>query len=261
MLGLEWAPVAGILVGLVVGLTGVGGGALMAPILLLGFGIDLPTVVATDLLFASLTKIVASRVHNKNGFIDWLIVKRLWWGSIPATAIIILLVQLDILFENLDWITTLLGVLILLSGASLLFGSKIQLNQRARRISAPIEFKKHQCKATTVSGFVLGSLVSLTSIGAGALGALLLRTIYPIRMQPKQLVATDTAHAIPISLIAGISYLLMGVTNFELLTLLLIGSIPSAVIGSMLVDKAPATTIKYILSIALIVAGTKLVIS
>ena len=112
MLGLEWAPFAGALVGLIVGLTGVGGGALMAPILLVGFGLDLSTVVATDLLFATLTKLAVTRVHHKNQFIDWQVTKRLWLGSIPATLFIIWLAHSDTLFASPDWIIQLLGILV-----------------------------------------------------------------------------------------------------------------------------------------------------
>ena len=126
MLGLEWAPVAGAVVGLIVGLTGVGSGALMAPILLVGFGLDLATVVATDLLFATLTKLAVTRVHHKNQFIDWQVTKRLWLGSIPATLVIIWLAQSGNLFASPDWIIQLLGALVLLSAISLLFGDRIQ---------------------------------------------------------------------------------------------------------------------------------------
>ena len=142
MLGLEWAPVAGAVVGLIVGLTGVGGGALMAPILLIGFGMDLATVVATDLLFATLTKLAVTRVHHKNQFIDWQVTKRLWFGSIPATLVIIWLTQSGNLFASPDWIIQLLGLLVLLSATSLLFGDRIQAIQTSNRMSNPERFLK-----------------------------------------------------------------------------------------------------------------------
>jgi len=134
MLGLEWAPFAGALVGLIVGLTGVGGGALMAPILLVGFGLDLSTVVATDLLFATLTKLAVTRVHHKNQFIDWQVTKRLWLGSIPATLFIIWLAHSDTLFASPDWIIQLPGILVSLSAISLTFGDRIQAMQTSNRI-------------------------------------------------------------------------------------------------------------------------------
>jgi uncharacterized protein len=172
MLGYEWLPVAGALVGLVVGLTGVGGGALMAPILLVGFGLDLATVVATDLLFATITKLAATRVHHKNQFIDWQVTKRLWLGSIPATFFIVWLAQTGQLFASPDWVITLLGALVLLSAISLLFGDRIQALQSARRTEDPDRFLKIQPALTTVAGGILGTLVTLTSVGAGALGAM-----------------------------------------------------------------------------------------
>jgi uncharacterized membrane protein YfcA len=261
MIGIEWAPLAGALVGLVVGLTGVGGGALMAPILLFGFGFDLATVVATDLLFATITKIVATGFHSKNNYIDWQITKRLWIGSIPATLLVMILAYIGVLFSNPSWVTTALGLLILISGLSLLLDRRIQLYQRSKRILKPEQFKQLQPSATMVGGFVLGGLVSATSIGAGALGAIILKALYPLRMTPKQLVATDTVHAVPVSLIAGIGYLLMGNTNIELLSLLFVGSIPAVVIGSKLLDKAPNQIIRIVLGFILLVTAIKLISS
>ena len=255
---MEWAPLAGALVGFIVGLTGVGGGALMAPILLVGFGVDLITVVATDLLFATLTKITASTVHNKNSLVDWQIAKRMWAGSIPASLVVVALVYFGLTLNNDRAITSALGVLILFSAASLLLGSKLQLRQRSRRIANPDTFKRYQGVTTNLAGTLLGGLVTLTSVGAGALGAVILRSIYPLRMTPQKLVATDTIHAIPVSLIAGASYLAMGFVDLKLLGLLLIGSIPAALVASKLMNTLPTEIIKITLGVALLVAGLKL---
>ena len=261
MIGIEWAPLAGAVVGLIVGLTGVGGGALMAPILLFGFGFDLPTVVATDLLFATITKLVATGSHNKNKLVDWQVTKRLWIGSIPATILVMMLAYFGFLFANPTWVTTLLGVLILVSGISLVLGDRIQLYQRTKRIVNPEQFKRHQPIATNIAGFTLGALVSATSIGAGALGAMILRALYPLRMEPRKLVATDTVHAVPVSLLAGIGYLLMGNTDLALLGLLLIGSIPAVFLGARLLKAIPSNYIKLTLGYILVVAALKLLIS
>lgn len=258
---MEWAPLAGALVGFIVGLTGVGGGALMAPILLVGFGVDLITVVATDLLFATLTKITASTAHNKNSLIDWQIAKRMWAGSIPASLVVITLVYFGLTLNNDRAITSALGVLILFSAASLLLGSKLQLCQRSRRIANPDTFKRYQGVTTNLAGTLLGGLVTLTSVGAGALGAVILRSIYPLRMTPQRLVATDTIHAIPVSLIAGASYLAMGFVDLKLLGLLLIGSIPAALIASKLINTLPTSIIKITLGLALFAAGLKLMLA
>jgi uncharacterized protein len=261
MLGYEWLPVAGALVGLVVGLTGVGGGALMAPILLVGFGLDLATVVATDLLFATITKLAVTRVHHKNQFIDWQVTKRLWLGSIPATFFIVWLAQTGQLFASPDWVVQLLGALVLLSAISLLFGDRIQALQSARRTEDPDQFLKIQPVLTTLAGGILGTLVTLTSVGAGALGAVFLRALYPLRMQAKRLVATDTIHAIPVSLFGGLSYLALGLTNLNVLTLLLLGSVPAAIFGAKLVAIAPVHVTRTALGFVLCLAGLKLLTS
>ena len=230
----------------------------MAPILLIGFGFDLPTVVATDLLFATITKLVATGFHSKNNYVDWQVTKRLWLGSIPAALLVMLLAYLGVLFANPAWVTSVLGILILISGLSLLLGQKIQLYQRSKRILNPAQFKQHQPKATTIGGFILGGLVSSTSIGAGALGAIILRALYPLRMEPKKLVATDTVHAVPVSLLAGLGYFLMGTADLELLGLLLVGSIPASIIGSKLLTKAPNQLIRITLGVVLVLAAVKL---
>jgi uncharacterized membrane protein YfcA len=126
----------------------IGRGALMEPILLIGFGVDSATVVATDLLFDTVTKLGASRVHGKNGLVDCPVVKKLWWGSIPATIIIVALAQAGILFANPECITTVLGVLVVIWGLSLLVGSRIQIFQTAQRIADPQHFKSMQPSGT-----------------------------------------------------------------------------------------------------------------
>ena len=260
MLSFEWLPFAGGRVGLIVGLTGVGGGALMAPILLIGFGLDLEAVVATDLLFATITKLAVTGVHQKNQFVDWQITKRMWIGSIPATLLIVWLAQSGYLFESPEWIIQVLGVLILLSAISLIFGDRIQAFQTSNRIGNPDTFLKLQPSMTTASEVVLGTLVTLTSIGAGALGAVLLRALYPLRMQAQKLIATDTVHAIPVSLLGGLSYLVLGLTDLKVLGLLLLGSIPMAIVGGRLVARLPVKLIRQLLAIALLVASLKLLI-
>ena len=259
MLGLEWAPVAGVIVGFIVGLTGVGGGALMAPILLVGFGVDLMTVVATDLLFATLTKLAASSVHSRNALVDWEVTRRMWLGSIPLSLIVIAAVYSGLAIENEELVKNLLGLLILMSAISLLFGRKLQFMQRAKRIATPAKFKRFQVPMTTASGALLGGLVALTSVGAGALGAVMLRTLYPLRMTPQKLVATDTVHAIPVALIAGVAYLALGFVDTTLLTYLLAGSIPAALVGSMIMGNLRPEVVKGLLAIALLTAGFKLI--
>jgi uncharacterized membrane protein YfcA len=253
-----WAPLAGAAVGLVVGLTGVGGGALMAPVLLLGFGLPLPVVVATDLLFATMTKIAAGAVHQRSGSVDWEIVRRLWVGSLPATLGVVLLVRSGFAFEHSGAITTLLGVLVFASGCAMLLGGRLQARQTARRLASPVDFKRFQREMTWSAGFGLGTLVTLTSVGAGALGVVILRALYPLRMTPARLVATDTVHAIPVTLLGGVSLLLMGFTDLGLLGTLLLGSIPAALVGGWLANRVPSGALRAVLAVALIGAGMRL---
>ena len=183
----------------------------------------------------------------------------MWAGSIPASLLVIALVYLGYTVENDKVVTQVLGVLILISAISLLFGSKLQVLQRSRRIAQPEQFKRYQRITTNLAGAILGGLVTLTSVGAGALGAVMLRTIYPLRMTPQKLVATDTIHAIPVSLIAGASYLAMGFVDQKLLGLLLIGSVPTALTAGKLMNTLPTEIIKATLGLTLLAAGLKLV--
>ena len=137
----------------------------------------------------------------------------------------------------------------------------MQLSQRAKRIASPKQFKRLQTPLTILSGSILGALITMTSVGAGALGAVFLRTIYPLRMEPRPLIATDTIHAIPVSLVGGISFLIMGYADIKILTLLLVGSIPMALLGSLLIKQVPVNIVKLILAFALLLAGLKLILS
>lgn len=232
----------------------------MAPILLFGFGIDLPTVVATDLLFATATKLVATALHKKNNFIDWQVAKQLWLGSIPASLAILSLAYCGVLFSDPGWITSILGTMILLSGASLLFEQRTERAKTSRGFLDPKRFNRYQAPTTSLCGVILGGLVASTSIGAGALGSIILRALYPTRMQPKLLVATDTTHAVPVTLISGIGYLLLGNTNLPLLALLLTGAIPAVIFSTSLLSKLPTKIIRISLGIILICTSIKLII-
>ena len=251
-------PLAGLIVGLIVGITGVGGGALMAPILLLAFDMDPLTVVATDLLFATITKLAVTQGHHKNALIDWQIATRLWSGSIPATLTVLIFVQQGLVATTIDWITHLIGVLILVSAISMVFSNKIQIVFSELRVENPRYFLSLQPLFTRLAGVILGSLVTITSIGAGALGAVFLKGLYPLRMEPKKLIATDTIHAIPVSMLGGVSYLLLGFTDVPTLALLLIGSIPGAILGGKIMFTLPVNAMRIILSVVLSVAGWKL---
>lgn len=254
-----FAPLFGLFVGLVVGMTGVGGGALLAPILLFFYGLEIKVVIATDLLFAACTKLVASTTHIKNSYIDWQVLSRLWLGSIPASIIILILIFYGFSIKS-DLIITAVGLLIIFSGFSMFFANYFQTKSRLFRLNAPEKFKKFQKPLTIIFGSLLGALVTLTSLGAGAIGVIMLKLLYPLRMTTHKLIGTDTVHAIPVTLIAGIGFLNMGYVNSDLLFMLLLGSIPGAFIGSALVKYLHPGLIKKILSIVLILVGMKIIL-
>lgn len=248
---------AGALTGLVVGLTGVGGGALMTPILLLFFGVAPVTAIATDLWFAAITKTVAARVHSGAGQVDWQVVRRLWLGSLPMALVVVVLVRLGAKVARVDWLTQAIGVVVLITAAGLLFTPQLLALARNRRLDDTGKFKAAQPVLTVVAGATLGVCVALTSVGAGALGSVMLLYLYPLRMTPHRLVATDIVHAIPLAVVAGMGYLFAGMVNWQILISLLAGSIPAVIAGSLLARKFTGRWIQIALAVVLLIAGLK----
>jgi uncharacterized membrane protein YfcA len=249
--------VAGALTGFVVGLTGVGGGALMTPILLIFFGVAPTTAIATDLWFAAITKFVGARVHQTNGNVDWQVAKRLWMGSLPMALLIVVIVSLGTQVTKVDWLTKGIGLVVLVTALGLLVSPKLVAYARERRIGQPERFKAIQPALTVVSGSVLGLCVALTSVGAGALGTVMLLYLYPLRMTPHRLVATDIVHAIPLAVVAGLGYLFAGMVDWSMLFSLLVGSIPTVILGSMLAGKISGRWVQVALALVLVVAGVR----
>lgn len=208
---------AGALTGFVVGLTGVGGGALMTPILLIFFGVSPTTAIATDLWFAAITKLVGARVHHTNGNVDWQVAKRLWLGSLPMALLIVVIVSLGAQVAKVEWLTKAIGIVVLITALGLLVAPKLSAYARERRVGQPERFKAIQPALTVASGGVLGLCVALTSVGAGALGSVMLLYLYPLRMTPHRLVATDIVHAIPLAAVAGLGYLFAGMVDWWML--------------------------------------------
>ncbi len=251
---------AGALTGFVVGLTGVGGGALMTPILLIFFGVSPITAIATDLWFAAITKLVGARVHHTNGNVDWQVAKRLWLGSLPMALLIVVIVSLGAQVAKVDWLTKAIGFVVLITAIGLLIAPKLVAYARGRRIGQPERFKAVQPALTVVSGGVLGLCVALTSVGAGALGSVMLLYLYPLRMTPHRLVATDIVHAIPLAVVAGLGYLFAGMVDWWMLASLLAGSIPTVLLGSLLAGKIPGRGIQIALALVLVAAGVKVLL-
>lgn len=251
---------AGALTGFVVGLTGVGGGALMTPILLIFFGVSPTTAIATDLWFAAITKLVGAKVHHTNGNVDWQVAKRLWLGSLPMALLIVVIVSLGAQVAKVDWLTKAIGMVVLITAIGLLAAPKLVAYAKGRRIGQPERFKAIQPALTVISGGVLGLCVALTSVGAGALGSVTLLYLYPLRMTPHRLVATDIVHAIPLAVVAGLGYLFAGMVDWWMLASLLVGSIPAVLLGSLIVGKIPGRGIQIALALALVAAGVKVLL-
>jgi hypothetical protein len=249
---------SGFLVGLLVGLTGVGGGSLMAPILILIFGIAPTTAIGTDLCFAAITKAVGGAIHHSKQSADIGVVKRLAIGSIPAAILtLILLNAMHWSQVQHGWLPFSLGILLVLTAFATI--ARPVIHRYALRHGLRDGANAWQTPTTVVSGAVLGVLVTLTSVGAGALAATLLVFLYPIRLNTKQIVGTDIVHAIPLTIVAGFGHLLIGNVDGSLLLNLLIGSIPGIIVGSLLVHKVSEKLVRYALSVVLVFAGARLI--
>ncbi len=261
---MDWLnSLAGLLVGVIVGITGVGGGSLMSPILILVFGVAPATAVGTDLWFAAATKTAGSVVHHQQESADLKIVGWLCLGSIPAAILtMVFLFQAGGHQMKHGLIVTMLGSMLILTSFATLFRRQlvhamvdVDNEERARR------FIRWQPALTALAGALLGVLVTLTSVGAGALGATLLLMLYPLRLTAKKLVGTDIMHAVPLTLVGGAGYMLAGSVDLKLLAMLLIGSIPGIIIGSRLTLHLNEQFVQRALAVILFVTGTKLVLS
>ena len=252
---------SGFIVGFVVGVTGVGGGSLMTPVLVLMFGIAPATAVGTDLLYASLTKMGGSWVHGRRGTVDWKVVKLLAMGSLPAALLSMALLHYLALDEKhlKSLITSVLSVALLLTAAALLFKPYlIKLGRRPDGVMFELH-AHHLTGATILTGAVLGVLVTISSVGAGALGVVVLLFLYP-RAPMAKIVGTDIAHAVPLTLIAGLGHAALGTVNYGLLGSLLLGSLPGIYLGSHLGIKIPDHVLRPILATMLTIIGVKLML-
>ena len=259
---MDWLnSVAGFLVGLLVGFTGVGGGALMTPLLVLFFGVAPTTAVGTDLLYAALTKAVGSWVHGIRGAVDWLVVRRLWLGSLPMSALTLFWLHRSPESSGLGkLILPLLGVALLLTGIALLARPVFQRLGERLRTNFPERFKAYQPAMTVIAGALLGFFVTLTSVGAGAMGAVMLIYLYPRRLKAQKIVGTDIAHAIPLTLLAGLGHAKLGHVDFGLLGGLLLGSIPGIIVGSVLSHRVRPHVVRNGIAIMLLIIGVKMLL-
>jgi uncharacterized membrane protein YfcA len=249
---------SGFLVGALVGLTGVGGGSLMTPLLVLLFGFAPASAVGTDLLYAAITKTGGTLVHGFNKTVDWQIVRRLACGSVPAT--LVTLAGLKYFGPTQHFassvITTVLGVALLLTALALL--SRKWLLEHIARFTETMS-ERQTGWTTTVLGLFLGFLVTLSSVGAGAIGATVLILLYP-KQPVARIVGSDIAHGVPLTLIAGLGHWYLGSINFSLLISLLIGSLPGIALGSQLAAYVPDRLLRTVLACTLAVVGARLAI-
>jgi len=239
-------------------LTGVGGGSLMTPILILLFGIHPAAAVGTDLLYAAATKTAGSLVHGYNRTVDWVVVRRLATGSVPATVLTIAALS----FVNLngplarELITGLLTIALFLTAMTLVFRERI-VDRYAARIGQLSE--QRVASLTIAVGAALGVLVSISSVGAGAIGVTALILLYP-KLPTARIVGSDIAHAVPLTLVAGMGHWWLGSIDLHLLVPLLLGSVPGIVLGSYTAARVPEITLRVLLAGTLVVVASKLAI-
>jgi len=250
-------PLVGLIVGLVVGLTGVGGGSLMTPTLVFLFKIPVGIAVGTDLIFASLTKIFGVAAHTTRGNVNWRIVTRMGLGSLPGTiATLFVMNHMKAQGKPLDHvILPVLGVSLVATAVAVMLRKKIlaaggklfEMNEQTSN------------RFATLVGVVLGVMVTLTSVGAGAIGVAALMILYP-KIRGAEVVGTDLAHAIPLVTVAGLGHLQLGNIDYRLLMGLLLGSIPGIYIGSTVSSRLPEVMMRRILAGTLLVMGISCII-
>lgn len=253
---------AGAFVGFLVGLTGVGGGSLMAPVLILLFGINPAVAVGTDLWFATITKSVGSAIHHRMGFADWKIVGRLALGSVPAAIITLLWLAFDQGGQMEPGpLLTLLGFALLLSAILMVARPRLlrPLMRFRDRFGPAMQWRQYA--ATVAFGALVGALVTLTSVGAGALIAVVLAILYPLRLNAKTIVGTDIVHAVPLTFVAALGHSWLGNVDGWLLASLLIGSIPGIIAGSLMAGRVNEHLVRYALATMLVVSAIKMIAS
>ena len=248
---------SGFAVGALVGMTGVGGGSLMTPLLILLFGVHPATAVGTDLLYAAATKTGGSLVHGYARSIDWRVVRRLATGSVPATLVTLAILSHFNLSGDAarNLITLVLSVALLATAFVLVFGEAIVAAYRAR--VAELDSQRTAVN-TILVGLVLGVLVSISSVGAGAIGVIALIMLYP-QLPMARIVGSDIAHAVPLTLIAGTGHWMMGSVDWHIIGSLLAGSLPGIFVGSYFAIRVPERALRLVLATTLFVVASRIV--
>lgn len=256
-----WFIVAGAAVGFCVGLTGVGGGSLMTPLLTM-MGVPLHTAIGTDLLYAAISKSGGAIVHHQKRNIRWKVALWLAVGSVPAALLTV--IALKTLFPDAKAykhiLTVALGFMLMLTALALIFKGRLQKLHDANPMQNKFRqlVDSHTIPFTVLMGVVLGVLVTLSSVGAGAFGVMILLSLYP-RLTTIQIIGTDVTHAVMLTLVAGLGHLSMGNVDFDLLWHLLLGSLPAIWIGTHLSSRMPENVIRPILGVTLAALSVKFV--
>lgn len=245
----------GFFVSVLVGLTGVGGAALLTPLLVL-IGINPTIAVGSDLVYNSVTKLFGTIQHARQKTINWALVKYLAFGSIPGAAIAVLFLELyRPLYTNQEKvIRTVLGIVLIIVAIATIFHTLlINQNTASRLQSKGISEKRSMM---IIVGVVLGFIVGLTSIGSGSLFALAMLLLF--RLKASELVGTDIAHAFILVTVSGALHTSFGNVDFMLVLNMILGSIPGVIIGSKLSSKVPTKILRVIISIIILISGYKL---
>ena len=252
---------AGLVVGVMVGLTGVGGGSLMTPVLMLVFGQSPVVAVGTDLLFSASTKVAATASFGYSRSIDWGIVRRLALGSVPGAALVIVwfvATRATPPSAVNQLVVRCLAVMLVVTAAGLLLQYPLQRLGLMVTATSLERGERWPPGLTVVTGLALGIAVTLTSVGAGALGTVALLYLYPLRLAGSRLVATDIAHALPITIIAGVGHGLLGHVNLPVLGYLLLGSVPGVLVASRASIRLPQSVTRGLVAIMLAIVGERL---
>jgi uncharacterized membrane protein YfcA len=247
---------AGFIVGIVVGLTGMGGGALMTPILVIGFGIEPLAAVSSDLVAAVVMKPIGGGIHLRRGTVHTGLVRWLALGSVPGALAGSYFVS-HLGGDVSDQISKTLGVVLLIAAAAMIVRSYLTRNRPAGVSGAEAARVPVRRVPTLVVGLVGGAVVGMTSVGSGSLMIVALMMLYPT-LSTKELVGTDLVQAVPLVLAAAIGHLIWGAFELSLTTSLLVGSIPGVIIGAHLSSRAPDAIIRPILAVVLTLSGMKL---
>lgn len=254
---MDWLQIlCGFAIGFIVGLTGVGGGSLMTPLLIIGFAVPAPVAVGTDLLFAAITKSGGVLAHHSRRTVDWPVTLKLAAGSAPAA----LLTAAALHFWMPDTqalaalVKSVLGVALLLTALALLFKRHL-----ARWSLGHPHLRTHRATYTVLLGLLLGAMVTISSVGAGAVGVAALLLLYPEK-PAVQIVGTDIAHAVPLTLIAGLAHAKLGSVDLWLLLTLLIGSLPGIALGSRLSTRMNEAFLRTVLMLMLSALGIKMIV-